>query len=123
MATCKCNQLPGNYLLGLGLNNGAVQIWQIQITQWGEKKLLETIFHDAKYSIKEITFIDEYRIVSGSSDKTIKLLTFSHDGHIEDVKEFKLILRCKGMKIDGVKREEIEGKKLQKLINNSEQAI
>ncbi len=36
-----------------------------------------------------------------------------------EVKEFKMTLQCQGMKIDGVTREKIEGKKLRELIDKA----
>ncbi len=61
------------------------------------------------------------RIVSGGLDKTIKLLTFNREGQIVgDAKEFKMTLQCRGMKIDGVIRDQ-ERKKLQELIARAEQ--
>jgi WD40 repeat protein len=122
LATCKCSRLPGGYLLGLGLYNGAVQIWQIQVDRWNREKLLEQPLHEQGKPIKDLSFIDEGRIVSGSLDKTIKLLTFSPEGKpAGDVKEFKMTLQCRGMKIDGVTREKIEGKKLGELIDKAAQ--
>ncbi len=59
---------------------------------------------------------------SGGLDKTIRLLSFNREGRIEgDVKVFKMSLQCRGMNIDGVTREKIEGKKLQVLIDNASQ--
>jgi hypothetical protein len=50
----------------------------------------------------------------------VKLLTFNPDGEpVGDPKEFKMTLQCQGMKIDGVIREKIEGKKLQELIEKA----
>jgi len=120
LAACPCSQKPGDYLLGLGLENGAVQIWQIQVSEWHREKLLEHVLHEQKKPIKDICFIDECRIVTGSLDKTIRLLTFNHEGRLEgEVKEFKMTLQCRGMKIDGVTREKIEGKKLRELIDKA----
>ena len=120
LAACPCSQKPGNYLLGLGLENGAVQIWQIQVDEWNREKLLEYVLHEQAKPIKDISFIDESRIVTGSLDKTIRLLTFDHEGRIEgEVKEFKMTLQCRGMKVEGITRDEIEGKKLRELIDKA----
>jgi hypothetical protein len=122
LAACPCRLSPGNYLLGLGLENGVVQIWQIQVDDWNREKLLEHVLHEQAKPIKDISFIDECRIVTGSLDKTIRLLTFNHEGRLEcEVKEFKMTLQCQGMKIEGVTREKIEGKKLRELIDNAAQ--
>ena len=110
------------YLLGLGLYNGAVQIWQIFVDQWKLEKLSEQLLHEQGKPVKDLSFIDDDQIVSGGLDKTIKLLTFSPEGKpIGDVKEFKMTLQCRGMKIDGVTREKIEGKKLRELIDKTVQ--
>jgi hypothetical protein len=120
ISTCKCGQLPGQYLIGLGLYKGAVQIWQIQVNQWKSEKILDQFLHEKGKPVKDISFIDECRIVSGGLDKTIKLLTFNPDGQtVGDPKEFKMTLQCQGMKVDGVIREKIEGKKLKELIDKA----
>ena len=120
LATCKCSKLPGNFLLGLGLVKGAVQIWQIQVDEWNREKLLEHVLHEQAKPIKDISFIDECRIVTGGLDKTIRLLTFNHEGRIDgEVKEFKMTLQCQGMKIEGITRDKIEGKKLRELIDKA----
>jgi hypothetical protein len=119
ISTCKCVQLPGQYLIGLGLYTGAVQIWQIQVNQWKSEKILNQFLHEKGKPVKDISFIDECRIVSGGLDKTIKLLTFNPDGQtVGDPKEFKMTLQCQGMKIDGVIRDQ-ERKRLQELINKA----
>jgi len=120
LAACPCSQKPGNYLLGLGLENGVVQIWQIQVDEWNREKLLEHLLHEQAKPIKDISFIDECRIVIGSLDKTIRLLTFNHEGRIDgEVKEFKMTLQCRGMKVEGITREKIEGKKLRESIDKA----
>jgi WD40 repeat protein len=120
ITTCKCGQLPGQYLIGLGLYTGAVQVWQIQVKQWKSEKLLDQPLHEKGKPVKDICFIDECHIVSGGLDKTIKLLTFAPDGQpVDEPKEFKMTLQCQGMKINGVIRENIEGKKLKELIDKA----
>jgi hypothetical protein len=122
IATCKCGQVPGQYLLALGLYIGAVQIWQIQVNQWKSEKILDQLLHEPGKPVKDISFIDECRIVSGGLDKTIKLLTCNQDGEaVGEPKEFKMTLQCQGMKIDGVIREKVEGKKLKELIDKATQ--
>jgi len=50
----------------------------------------------------------------------LTVLTFNHEGRLEgEVKEFKMTLQCREMKIDGVTREKIEGKKLRELIDKA----
>jgi serine/threonine protein kinase/FixJ family two-component response regulator len=120
ISTCKCSQSQGQYLLGLGLYNGAVQVWQIQVNQWKCEKILDQLLHEPGKPVKDICFIDECRIVSGGLDKTIKLLTFNPTGEaVGEPIEFKMALQCRGMKIDGVIRENIEGKKLKELIDKA----
>jgi hypothetical protein len=120
ISTCRCGQNTGQYLLGLGLYTGGVQVWQIQVNQWKSEKILDQLLHEPGKPVKDISFIDECRIVSGGLDKTIKLLTFNPDGQpVGEPKEFKMTLQCRGMKVDGVNREKIEGKKLQELIEKA----
>ncbi len=116
MTTCQCRNLEGHYLLGLGLYNGTVQIWQIQVDQWKYENVLKQLLHKQKNPIKDISFIDECHIVTGGLDKTIKLLPFDPEKRTcREPLEFKMTLQCRGMKIDGVTREK-EKKKLQELI-------
>ena len=83
---------------------------------------MEQPAHKDKQPVKDISFMDESRIVSGGLDKTIKLHTFNQAGKIVgSPREFKMTLQCRGMKIDGVTREKIEGKKLGELIAKAAQ--
>lgn len=121
IATCKCRELEDQYLLGLGLYNGAVQVWQIYINNWEIKKLLAQTMHANKQPVKDISFIDENRIVSGGLDKIIKLLTFNQKGKsIGEPKELKMALQCRGMKIAGMIREQ-EQKKFREFIDKVSQ--
>ncbi|MCX6584054.1 MAG: hypothetical protein NT166_28095 [Candidatus Aminicenantes bacterium] len=53
---------------------------------------------------------------------TVPKFSFNHDGQlVGDVREFKMTLQCRGMKIDGVAREKIEGEKLRELIDKAAQ--
>ena len=80
---------------------------------------MDQLLHEKGKPVKDISFIDECRIVSGGLDKTIKLLTFNPDGQtVGDPKEFKMTLQCQGMKVDGVIRDQ-ERKRLQELINKA----
>ncbi|MGD2091117.1 MAG: NACHT domain-containing protein [Candidatus Aminicenantes bacterium] len=93
ISTCKCGQLAGQYLIGLGLYNGTVQVWQSQVDQWKCEKILDQLLHEPGKPVKDICFIDECRIVSGGLDKTIKLLKFDPDGEqVGEPKEFKMTL-------------------------------
>jgi hypothetical protein len=120
IASCKCGGMEGQYLLGVGLYNGYVQIWKIRVQQWEFEKLLEHLVHKEKQPVKDITFMDECRVVSGGLDKIIKLLRFNHEGQVVgEIREFKMTLQCRGMKIDGVIREKVEQKKLLELLENA----
>jgi WD40 repeat protein len=119
LATRQCRDLEGQYLLGLGLFNGSVQIWQINVHDWECKKLSELSLH--KLPVKDIDFIDENCVVSGGLDTTIKMFTLNHERKlVGEPKEFKMTLQCCGMKIKGVVRD-IEQKRLQELINKAVQ--
>jgi len=120
MTSCQCRDFPEQYLLGLGLYNGNIQIWRIHVDQWKYDKLLEQVLHEQKQPVKDICFIDESRIVTGGLDKTIKMLTFNRKGQtVGEPKEFKMTLQCLRMNIEGVVREKIERKKLQEFIDKA----
>jgi len=120
LATCKCENMEDHYLLALGLHTGIVQVWQIQVKQRQYNQLLEKLLHKQNQAIKDIAFVDDSCIVTGGLDKAIKLLKFNQgEQTVGDPIEFKLALQCRGMKIDGVIRENIEQKKLKELLENA----
>ena len=80
---------------------------------------MDQLLHEKGKPVKDISFIDECRIVTGGLDKTIKLLNFNPDRkEVGETKEFKMTLQCRGMKVDGVIRDQ-ERKRLQELINKA----
>jgi len=116
LSVWQCAGRDGQYLVGLGLYNGIVQIWEIDCIHWHRQKLLEHPSHKFRQAVKDIVFLDENHIVSGGLDKTIAMLAFTEAGNIVGTpREFKMTLECKGMKIEGVQRE-IERNRLKELI-------
>jgi len=116
LSVWQCAGRDGQYLVGLGLYNGIVQIWEIDCKNRHSQKLLEHGLHKFKQPVKDIVFLDENHIVSGGLDKTIAMLAFNEVGNIVGTpREFKMTLQCQGMKIEGVQRE-IERNRLKELI-------
>ncbi len=117
----KCRKPEDRYLLGTGLYNGAVQVWQICINDWEHKELVpELILHKDNQPVKNISFYDENHIVSSGLDKTIRVLRFDQEGRpVGAPDELKMKLQCRGMKIKGLIRDKIEGKKLREFIDRA----
>jgi hypothetical protein len=117
LTTYPCKEPLKEYRLGIGLNNGSVQVWKIKLPKFEPELLLTHKSH--KETVKDIIFIDEERIISGGFDRILQLLTFNSVGEFKyDPKEFKIRLRCKGMKIEGVEREQ-ERKLLEEFISKA----
>ena len=122
IAVQKCSGADDVYMLGLGLYNGAVELWVVDVPQWKCQKVLAHPLHQEEKPVKDICFIDENRIVTGGLDKTIKMLSFNRGGEVTgEPLEFKMSLRCRGMKIEGMIREKIEQEKLRGLIEKAEE--
>jgi tRNA A37 threonylcarbamoyladenosine biosynthesis protein TsaE len=121
LATCNCNKVNGKYLLGLGLYNGIVEIWQINIQQWKPDKLLERLMHENEQPIIDIAFKDHYSIVASGIDRAIKLFKFNDEGQvIGNPQDYKMAPQFMGMKIEGVNPEKVR-KILQSLIDKATQ--
>ena len=106
------------YLLAFGQRNGKVLVWQIDLStdEWQHELVLENRVHEGLVS--SLAFLDDSTIASGGVDRKISILRFGPGwGGIEGIEEsdLQLIARCKGMKIDGIKRD-IEQEMLRKLI-------
>lgn len=106
------------YLLACGQRNGEVLVWQIDLStdEWQHELVLENRVHEGLVS--SLAFLDDSTIASGGVDRKISILRFGPGwGGIEGIEEsdLQLIARCKGMKIDGIKRD-IEQEMLRKLV-------
>jgi FixJ family two-component response regulator len=118
ITTCHCKESLKEFLLGVGHKNGVVQVWKIKLPKFEPSFLFKHKSHEGV--VKDISFIDEERIISGGIDSKLKLLTFDLEaGKKYDPKVFKIKLRCKGMKIEGVEREH-ERKLLEGFISKAE---
>ncbi|HLP61515.1 MAG TPA: pentapeptide repeat-containing protein, partial [Candidatus Deferrimicrobium sp.] len=107
LATYPCKPPLLEYRLGIGMNNGNIEVWRIKLPQREPVKLLKNSHnsHDGKI-VKDIAFIDENRVISGGFDKKVVCLSFNPGGDIIcEPEEFIMRLRCKGMKVDGMERE------------------
>jgi Leucine-rich repeat (LRR) protein/Flp pilus assembly protein TadD len=112
--THRCRHLPGQYRLGVGQKNGAIQIWDINLDEWEASLLFKEKFHEK--TIKDIAFIDEERIIFGGFDKKLSLISINQKGELKcEPQELKIAMQCQGMQINGIVREE-ERSLLEKLI-------
>lgn len=110
------------YLLACGQRNGEVFVWQIDFFKgkWKEKLLLKRYDHDD--SVSSLAFLDDSRIISGGIDRKIFVIRFGSDiGNTKGKKENELHLtaKCRGMKIEGVKRDR-ERRMLETLISKAQ---
>jgi hypothetical protein len=115
--TCKRDK---EYLLACGQSNGNVSVWRIERLngKWDHKLLVKNQVHDGMVST--LSFLDDARIVSGGIDRKISILKFGEDsddlkGHQENI--LHMTIKCKGMKIDGLKGSK-EQEMFNKLIQN-----
>ena len=105
------------YLIGWGQKNGQVNISKLikNNNLWKYSHVLKHKSHDGM--VKDFKFINSEKIVSAGSDKKLSILEFDKDKENQkDIvqKELQLKLRCKGIKIDGVKSK-LEYEKLKEL--------
>jgi DNA-binding NarL/FixJ family response regulator len=122
LATRQCSR--GFYLIAGGTSTGRICIWRLDLRTepWVQQKLLETIAHDGP--ITSVAFISDNSLVSGGADRTIAITQFGENlglgGSLE--RRFQLTLRCRGMKIKGLKGS-VERKMLEELIADSQQNL
>lgn len=116
-----CCKKDSRYLLGCGQRNGEILVWEINILR--DKcqcdLLLKRHAHDGMVSV--VAFLDDSRILSGGFDRRVSVLMFGTDvERIEGIQEQVLdsTIRCKGMKIDGVKGDR-EQEMLRRLISKA----
>jgi hypothetical protein len=93
------------YLIGFGQKNGAAQVWRAsgESGNWSVECLFTANLHDC--FIKDITFFDQERIISSGLDGRIYITKFDGNGITKKETEFKLELRCSGMKVEGLMQE------------------
>jgi hypothetical protein len=108
------------YLIACGQSNGNVSVWQVERLngKWDHKLLVKNQAHDSMVST--LSFLDDTRIVSGGIDRKISILKFGEDsddlkGRQENI--LHMTIKCKGMKIDGLKGSK-EQEMFKKLIQN-----
>ncbi len=119
-----CLNKDEKYLVACGQRNGDVQIWRIDISdeEFQYEPILNSHIHNG--IVSSLVFLDETRIISSGLDRKISIQRFEEGS--EDIqgtteKTLYLTVRCKGMKIDGLKGE-TERKMLEKLILQAEES-
>lgn len=113
------------HLLACGQDNGNLHAWFIDLREesYSLRKILDNRIHDGL--VTTVTFLDEGRIVSGGNDRTIVVTRLDIEGRtlfgmLE--RKLKLTLRCRGMRIKGLKGHE-EYRKLHELIAKAETKV
>ena len=94
------------YLIGWGQKNGFIHVSKIINSNhhWRYKHILEYKSHEGM--VRDIKFINGEKVVSGGTDKKLCILEFDRDKENQErfvTKELQLQIRCKGMKIKGLK--------------------
>jgi hypothetical protein len=114
--------LNGLHLIAWGQVDGIMQVWLIDLrnTPSEVRKVFSDQIHEGP--VTAVTFLDESRIASGGQDRSIAItrvdtMGVSRPGIQE--RRLQLTLRCKGMKVNGLKGAE-EQQKLRELIAKSE---
>jgi WD40 repeat protein len=93
------------FLLAFGQKNGVIQLYKIDLENWAETLFLQHKAHEK--TVKNIAFIDDEHIIFGGYDKKLLLLSFDRTGYIKgELQELRISIECRGMKIDGVIRDE-----------------
>ena len=100
----------------MGQKDGLVHHYTIDPEVWTTAGHDSYKAHDK--AVKDIVFLDSYRIASGGFDRKIQLLSIQQDESLKWEQELKMKMQCRGMKIEGVEREKVERLKLQEFINN-----
>ncbi|HWT00781.1 MAG TPA: NACHT domain-containing protein [Pyrinomonadaceae bacterium] len=107
----------GRHLLAVGTVKGHVYVWELELRpqEWHHRKILELAAHEG--IVTGVAFQNEKRLASSSFDRSIAIINFDEADAASDKLERRLMLklRCKGMKIEGL-RPETERARLAKLI-------
>ncbi|MGZ4964844.1 MAG: WD40 repeat domain-containing protein, partial [Limisphaerales bacterium] len=108
------------YFVAGGSSDGTIRVWRLnpELDIESHQKILETKVHEGP--VTSVSFVGDSCVASGGADRTITLTRFAENmslqGHIE--RRLRLSLRCRGMKIDGLKGP-VEKELLSKLIIQS----
>jgi hypothetical protein len=94
------------YLIGWGQKNGFIHVSKLSKDDncWKYRHILENKSHEG--TVRSLKFISEEKLVSGGVDKKLCVLEFDGNKEIQErhrVKELQLQIRCKEMKIEGLK--------------------
>jgi hypothetical protein len=110
-----------SYLIAIGTSEGRVCVWQLQLQDrdWSDRKIVDLLVHDGP--VTSVVFKTTTKLASGSSDRSIALVSWneSGDGLATIERRLLLKLRCRGMKITGLETEK-ERSQLAKLIKEAD---
>ncbi len=91
------------HLLGLGGANGEVGVWRIR--KKGERFEKERLFWRQLHEgvVTDLRFLNAFSVLSGGEDRSVRETLFDVGGEgCRAGREWRLSLKCKGVKIDGV---------------------
>jgi DNA-binding NtrC family response regulator len=113
------------HIIVCGQNDGSLHAWFIDLRKesYSLRKILDGRIHDGL--VTTVTFLDEGRIVSGGNDRAIVVTRINIDGRTLTgilERKLKLTLRCRGMRIKGLKGPD-EHRKLHELIAKAETKV
>jgi WD40 repeat protein len=108
------------HLLACGQNDGTLQVWLVDLRQkpWMISDAFAHRVHEGP--VTAMVFLYESRILSGGKDRAIVIIRIDAKENSEvQERKLQLTLRCKGMRINGLKGP-AEKQKLDELIKRAE---
>jgi hypothetical protein len=113
---------PRRYLLGAGHTDGRVSIWKLDLQSRNPLSVIALDQPVHSGAVTSVTFMDDRRIISGSTDRRVCVTRFSMgDGKTKGELErtLSLTVRCKGLRVDGARPSAIR-QKLEMLAKQAE---
>jgi len=111
---------PEAYAFACGEQSGFVSLWHYRPAR--EDQPLEMICRQKVHTraVTALAFVDDHSLLSGGQDRLLCQLAFGHErGAFTLGRAFALKLRCRGMRIDGLKSDK-EREALVKFISNDQ---
>jgi DNA-binding response OmpR family regulator/DNA polymerase III delta prime subunit len=104
LASIRCQGSTPQYRLAVGQQNGIVEVYTINLTD----RKVQVHRSDKKHekAVKDIAFIDSTRILSGGFDRKIMLHKIDKGSKLKFIDKLEMSMQCRGMKTDGIIRDE-----------------
>lgn len=111
----------GMHIVAGGTEAGAVHVWKLEMRDGviESQEIFARSIHEG--TVTGVTLLDDAHVASGGSDCVVAVTGWAEDGTTDIEHRLQLRLRCRRMKIDGLKGE-TERLVLRKLIENAETA-